>query len=367
MADNQDRTAELQEQVRAALQAGAPLAVYGNGSKAFYGRAQADGSQPGTPLSTHAHRGIVNYEPTELIATVRAGTPLRELEEALLENGQMLPFEPPRFGSDDTVGGAVAAGIAGPRRPFTGSVRDAVLGVRMINGHGEVVRFGGEVMKNVAGYDLSRPMAGSLGTLGVLLEISLKVLPRPVAESSRSLAVDQFGTYRTVADAQAHGAPISGAVHDGEQLHIRLSGAESAVREAERRLGGRELPDADGFWRGVRHHHLPFFEGQQGGALWRLSLPPAFQPPVEWPGPVWLDWGGQQAWMRTEASDETVRAVLKDRSGHAVGHATRFRGGDRTADVFQPLDPAVEKLHRRLKSALDPHGLFNPGRYYPDA
>ncbi|ABM61016.1 glycolate oxidase subunit GlcE [Halorhodospira halophila] len=354
-ADPWDDTEALRARVAAAAAAGQPLSPRGSGSKAFYGNPGR-----GEALDLTGHRGVIRYQPTELMVTVRSGTPLGELEATLAAEGQMLPFEPPRFAGGGTVGGAVASGLAGPGRPFRGAVRDALLGVRVINGRGEVLRFGGEVVKNVAGYDLSRPMAGALGTLGVLLDVSLKVIPQPVAEATRTLEIAPESIWQRVHAAQAAGCPITGAVHDGERLHLRLSGAEEGVRAATRHLGGDTPEDGDAFWSALRDHTLAFF-ADTGVPLWRLALPPA-QPLPELPGGHLLDWAGQQLWLRSDAPAARVRAAAE-----AVGgHATRWRGADTATPAFHPPSAGVARLNRQLKQALDPHHILNPGRFAPE-
>ncbi|KPV41500.1 glycolate oxidase [Thiohalorhabdus denitrificans] len=347
-----DRTEALQAEVRAALADGEPLAVRGGGTKQFYGR-EVDGR----PLNVSGHSGVVSYEPTELVVTARAGTRLAELEALLAEHGQQLACEPPHFGAEATVGGMVAAGLAGPRRPWGGAVRDAVLGAKVLNGAGEVLSFGGEVMKNVAGYDLSRLLVGSLGTLGVLLEVSLKVLPRPAAERTRVLEVDAGTALARLARWGRQPLPITGAAHLDGRLHVRLAGNEAAVAEAGERLGGEEPAGGPEFWADLREQRLEFFAGE--APLWRLSVPPA-APPLDHDGSQLIDWGGAQRWLRGDAPAEAVRAAAAE----AGGHATLFRGGDRTGEVFHPLPGALLSVHRNLKRALDPHGLFHPGRMY---
>jgi glycolate oxidase FAD binding subunit len=354
-----DRGAEtLAEKVRQAAADRTPLIINGSGSKAFYGR-----STPGQArmLDVTGQNGIVSYEPTELVITAAAGTPLREIEATLAEGGQRLGFEPPHFGPEATLGGTIACGLSGPVRPYTGAARDFVLGVRIINGAGEILRFGGQVMKNVAGYDLSRLMAGSLGTLGVLLEVSLKVLPRPGAErtlvqaAGETEAIERFNTWA------GRSYPLSGAVWDGEALYLRLSGADSAVASAVERIGGDTLPQrqAGSFWTGVREQTHSFFATD--APLWRLSVPPA-SGPLELPGRGLLDWGGAQRWLASDLPAESVFAAARALGGHA----TLFRNGDRRGKVFQPLQPALLQLHRRLKTSLDPQGILNPGRLYSE-
>ena len=347
-----DRTERLRERSAAAAADGTPLAVAGGGTKEFLGRiTQAE------RFDVSGHRGIVSYEPTELVLSARGGTPLAEVTAALAERGQMLAFEPPSFGEGATIGGTIATGLSGPARPYAGAARDFVLGTRVLNGRGEVLRFGGEVMKNVAGYDVSRLMTGACGTLGVLLDVSLKVLPRPAV--SRTLAFDV-----TAAEAiercnawAARPLPVTGACHDGERLRVRLAGTGGGVAAAAGALGG-ETVDGGAFWTALREHTLAFFT-RTGAPLWRVSVPPgaALAAPE---GDLLVDWGGALRWLRTGAPAAEVRAAAE----RAGGHATLFRGGDRTGEVFHPLQPAVRKLHERLKAAFDPAGIFNPGRMY---
>lgn len=341
----------LAEQVRAAARDGTPLTICGGGSKDFLGRLTQ-----GEALDVTGHRGVVSYEPTELVITARAGTPLAELEQALAESGQMLPFEPPHFGPEATIGGAVASGLSGPRRPYAGSARDHVLGTRLLNGRGENLRFGGQVMKNVAGYDVSRLMCGAMGTLGVLLEISLKVLPRPAVERTLVFELDEREAIERVNAWAGAPVPLSGAFHAQGRLHVRLSGTANGVESVVAELGGRELDGPDP-WADLREHRLAFFRGES--PLWRLSVPPATAP-LELPGETLVDWGGAQRWLRGDADPEKVRAAAST----AGGHATAFRGGERTGHVFAPLGGKLLELHQGLKSAFDPAGILNHGRMY---
>ncbi len=342
------------ERVCAAAAAGGSIAIRGGDTKAFYGRPAA-----GEPLDTRACRGIVNYEPSELVVTVRAGTPLAELEALLAGQGQMLAFEPPRFAPGGTVGGCVAAGLAGPRRAAVGGVRDFVLGLRMIDGRGDLLRFGGEVMKNVAGYDVSRAMAGSLGTLGLIVEVSLKVLPRPPAEASLSFELDEATALHRLNAWGGQPLPISASVWRDGVLTLRLSGAVAAVDAALRGLGGERLPaaQADALWAGLRDHTDAFFAGDL--PLWRLSVP-GDALAVALPGTQLVEWGGAQRWLRSTAPAADIRA----RTAALGGHATLFRHGDRSGDVFHPLPAPMRALQRNLKHAFDPAGVFSPGRLY---
>lgn len=353
VTSQRDITQEIQQAVREAAATGTALRISGGDTKSFYGRAAA-----GQPLDVSAHRGIVSYEPTELVITARAGTPLKEIETTLAASGQMLPFEPPYFGESATLGGAVACGLSGPARPYAGSVRDFVLGAVCINGKGERLAFGGQVMKNVAGYDVSRLMVGAMGTLGVLLEISLKVLPRPRCELTVALPMDAAAAIDTMNAWAGQPLPLSACCYDGEVLRVRLSGSESGVRSAREKIGGEEVAQGNTYWADLREHRLPFFASH--APLWRLSVPATT--PVPNDGGKWLlDWGGAQRWL---VSDEPAAETIRQQASAADGHATLFRGGDRSSEVFQPLAPAIETLHRRLKEAFDPKGILNPGRLY---
>jgi glycolate oxidase FAD binding subunit len=363
----------LAEQVRAAAAKGRRLAVRGGGSKAFYGNPVTADAE----LDCTAHIGVVAYEPTELAITVRGGTRLAEVEALLAEHGQQLPFEPPHFGTSATagdsmatIGGAVAAGLSGPRRPYAASVRDAVLGVRLLTGRGQVLEFGGRVMKNVAGYDVSRLMAGSLGVLGVLLEVSLKVIPRApgtltlVREETLPQALDLLRRWSRKA------LPITATAWLDGRLHVRVDGGAEALAETQRIVEGLPLDAADDFWRDLREQRLPFFTDD--APLWRLSLPPAT--PADStaglaagasPTEPLVEWGGAVRWLRGDLPAAGVRELA-----HAAGgHATLFRAGagERPADgVFTPQAAVPKRLHQNLKRAFDPRGILNPGRLYPD-
>ncbi|ABP78138.1 glycolate oxidase subunit GlcE [Stutzerimonas stutzeri] len=346
-----DASALLLDQVNQALAAKTPLRIQGSGSKAFLGRAAE-----GQLLDVREHRGIVSYDPTELVVTARAGTPLAELEATLDEAGQMLPCEPPHFGEGATVGGMIAAGLSGPRRPWSGSVRDFVLGSRVITGQGKHLRFGGEVMKNVAGYDLSRLMAGSFGCLGVLTEVSLKVLPKPRLCTSLRLEIDLERALLKLAEWGQQPVPISAASHDGKALYLRLEGGEGSVNAARERIGGEDL--APGYWNELREQRLAFFADPR--PLWRLSLPNN-TPAVALPGDQLVDWAGAQRWLKSDADAVTIRGIAIE----VGGHATCFTAGA-TSNPFQPLSAPLLRYHRQLKAALDPQGIFNPGRMYSE-
>lgn len=344
-----DASARLLEQVNDAIARRQPLRIQGGGSKARLGRPVA-----GELLETREHRGIVTYDPTELVVTIRAGTPLAELEHALDEQGQLLACEPPHLGAGATVGGMVATGLSGPRRPWAGSVRDFVLGTRIITGQGKHLRFGGEVMKNVAGYDLSRLMAGSFGCLGVLTEVSLKVLPKPRVTANLRLELDLAQALRKLAEWGQQPLPISAACHDGNGLHLRLEGGEGSVAAARDHLGGETVEP--GFWGDLREQRLPFFSDSR--PLWRVSLP-IDTPALDLPGIQLVDWGGAQRWLKSAAPADEIRTMV----GRAGGHATCYGSCD---TPFQPLPAALMRYHRQLKAQLDPLGIFNPGRMYAE-
>ena len=333
----------------------APLRIRGGGTKDFYGAALA-----GDPVDMSGYSGIVAYEPKELVLTVRAGTPVAVVEAALAAERQMLPFEPPRFESGTaaaTIGGTVAAGMSGPRRPFSGAVRDFVLGTRVVNGKGEDLSFGGRVIKNVAGYDVSRLMTGAMGTLGVITEVSFKVLPRPAMEVTLAYEMGEAEAIGEVNRWAGQPMPLSATAWQEGVLRVRLSGAVAAVEASRKKLGGAEVPDASAYWQELREHRLPFFAGD--APLWRLSVPQTAQP-LEVGAPQLIEWGGGLRWMRGAAEALDVRSTV-ERLG---GHATLFRGGDKSIGVFHPLKPALMKIHRRLKEAFDPANILNPGRMY---
>jgi len=348
------------DSIRAAAAEKKPLRLRGGGTKDFYGQAL-----DGELLDCRGHAGILAYEPTELVVTAKCGTPLAELEAALAASGQMLAFEPPHFGPGATVGGMVAAGLSGPRRAAAGAVRDYMLGVTVMDARCTVMRFGGTVMKNVAGYDVSRLFAGSMGTLALILDASLKVLPLPVAEATLRFEMPEDKAIEALNRWAGRPLAISASAWAGGDLGLRLSGAAAAVRSACEKLGGErsEEGEARGFWSGIREHTDPFFRTDM--PLWRLSLP-STSPPLALPGAQMIEWGGSLRWLATNADARTVREAAR----RALGHATLFRGGTaeqrRSAGVFQPLEPALAKIHRRLKASFDPDCIFNRGRMYQE-
>jgi len=373
---------QLADQIRAhAAVPGAerePLRIRAGGSKDFYGN-----TPRGALLDPRAVAGVIAYQPSELVVTARCGTRLAEIEALLDTQGQMLAFEPPHFAPSATVGGCVAVGLAGPRRasagPAFGAVRDFVLGVTLLDGRGQLLKFGGTVMKNVAGYDVSRLLAGSMGTLGVIVDVSVKVLPKPAAECTLQWPLAAAESLQRLRQWARQPLPVSASAWSDQCLSLRLSGAHAAVEAARKRLGGQRLEDdaAQILWRSLREHTHAFFGGAR--PLWRLSLPPAAAGlPLD--GDQLIEWSGAQRWLRTAAPAADVRACARQLGGHA----TLFRAGgigavvDRgsvdsaressapRSGVFTPLSPALLELQRRVRAQFDPHGVFDAGRLYPE-
>ncbi len=343
------------------------LRIEGGGTKGFYGE-----PTEGPVLSTRDYSGVIDYEPSELVVTARCGTPVLELQRLLASHGQMLGFEPPLFGAGATVGGMVASGLSGPRRASAGSVRDFVLGTRLIDAQGQLLQFGGRVMKNVAGYDVSRLLCGSLGILGVIAEVSIKVLPQPLSTETISLQLSEAEALNKMNEWAAKPLPITAtAWHDG-QLFIRLAGAVNATRAARQQLGGERLSDsaADQWWESLREQTHAFFSSfQRAQRLWRFSLP-STAPSLSQPGtairpePCLIEWNGAQRWMITDAKPEEMQALAKRLGGSAM----IFRNGPFVSPAarFAPLDAVTLKIHRQLKQSFDPMGIFNRGRLLPD-
>lgn len=348
---NQDLTDDLLQQVQQAAATGTALRIVGSDSKAFYG----GDCQAATPISMFDHCGVIDYEPSELVLSARSGTPLDDIKALLAQHGQMLAFEPPAFGEKATLGGTLACGFSGPRRPFAGSARDFMLGCKIVNGQGEVLSFGGRVMKNVAGFDVSRLMVGAMGSLGVLLEVSLRVLPAPEAELSLVYSLTVTDALARMSAIAAQPWPLSALAYDGEQLRVRLSGAEAAVQAAARQLGGEIDPNGETFWWDLREQRLAFF--QQPGDLWRISVAPAAAP-LALSGNWFMDWGGALRWLKTDLPADVIHTA----TAKAGGYATSFRGLDKNAWIR--LDPVLLALQQKIRMAFDPLKLFNPGRLH---
>ncbi|TBW49246.1 glycolate oxidase subunit GlcE [Marinobacter halodurans] len=349
-----DKTQALQQQVYAALAEERKLSIVGGGSKAFMGR-QTDVET--TPLNLSEHTGIVDYQPVELVLTVRAGTPLKEIDAALAEHNQCLSFEPPHFSARSTIGGTLACNQSGPGRPWTYSVRDQVLGLRLINGRAEHLHFGGQVMKNVAGYDVSRLQAGAMGCLGVITEISLKVMPRPASSLTLVLAMGLDDAIPYMNRRAGEPKPLTGACWFDGKLYLRLAGAQSAVEATAHYWDGDVLEDAGNVWAALRDQRLDFFAGDT--PLWRFSVnSTAANPPLD--GNWLVDWGGAQRWYRGVGT----MADMEPLAEAAGGQVSLFRGGDRSGEVMHSQAQPMQQIQQRLKQAFDPDGVFNPGRLY---
>ncbi len=346
-----DISQQLVERVQEAFSQGEQLNIKGNGTKDFMGR-----EQRGQIFETTGHTGIVSYNPAELVMIARAGTTLKEISQALGENRQILPCESPMLG-DATIGGVMACNQSGPSRPWRGGIRDNVLGIRMINGKGEHLRFGGQVIKNVAGYDLARLQAGAMGSLGVLTEISFKVIPEPAEQQTIVIPLSAADALEKMTALLGKSLPVSGASWYANNMYLRFSGAGQAVRAAVQGYGDVPVSGDTDFWSQLNEKTLEFFT--QNEPLWRFSVKPTaqhFLPEGNW----LIDWAGAQRWLSGDYPVEELREYAKA-SG---GQVELFRGGDRQGEVMHLPDPVTRELLTRMKKAFDPKGIFNPGRLY---
>lgn len=364
---------ELRDQVMTAVAGHRPMYISGGRTKDFYGNTHRIVASDGhCVVDMSAHRGVIEYHPAELVMTARAGTPLREIEAVLAEQRQMLAFEPPHFGPGATLGGCISAGLSGPGRMARGGVRDFVLGVRLLDGHARLMSFGGQVVKNVAGYDVSRLLAGAMGMFGALVDVSIKVVPMPAASCTLRLALPAADALARFSDWRLQPLPITatawepGPTAAAGIASVRLEGSEVAVASARQRVGGEVMLTqlASGHWRKIREQVHPFF--QAGESLWRLSLPPCT--PAEGPlAGALMEWGGAQRWLRGDIDIDTVRGWAAGREGHA----TLMRVGQSMphppCGVFHPPGPAMLAVMHRLKNEFDPWHLFNPGRFLVEA
>ncbi len=358
---DRDCSQEIQSQIEDAITSLSALDIRGSNSKSFYGCAPH-----GQPLELAAHCGIIHYAPEELVVTARVGTPMKEIEAILAEQNQMLAFEPPHYGDSATLGGTIATGLSGPRRAWSGAVRDFALGMTLINGRGERLKFGGEVMKNVAGYDVTRLQCGAMGTLGVILDASFKVLPVPESEMTLCLERDLPASLALMSEWRGRPLPISATAWHAGRLCLRLSGAASALAIVQQALGASQLEGGEQLWRDVKEQQLPFFHTTK--TVWRISLP-ANCAHLVLPGiddEQWvIEWGGALRWLVADVDALGLRRAVSE----VGGHATCFRRAadsisSNVDDCFHPLETGIEQLHRRLKTAFDPHGILNPGRMY---
>jgi glycolate oxidase FAD binding subunit len=347
-----DNSAHLQQQVLHAIQKQTPLNICGSGSKHFLGN-----PAQGERLSLTDHCGIIEYDPRELVLTARTGTPLTEIETALASAGQMLTFEPPHFGEGATLGGTIACGLSGPRRPYAGAARDAVLGCKIINGKGEILSFGGQVMKNVAGYDVSRLMVGAYGTLGVLLEVSLKVLPRPAASLTLRFEHSTITSINYMSKLLSQPMPVDAACYYNGHTYIRIAGSQQAVKHAQQQMGGELFNDTSDFWSSLREQQHAFFQSDK--PLYRVMVKPN-TPPLDITGEWLLDWGGAQRWL---FSDEPL-SVIREQVTSAHGHVNLYKNTTQQSAAFSSLPEPLFNIHQRLKLSFDPHRIFNPDRTY---
>lgn len=353
---DQDQSESLAAQVSSAAQRRQALSILGGNSKAFMGhKVEAE------PMNVSAHTGIVNYQPDELVIKVRAGTSVADLQQHLAKHQQQLPFEPPLFNASATIGGTIACNASGPARPYLGAARDFVLGVQMINGLGQICRFGGEVMKNVAGYDVSRLMTGAMGTLGVLLDVSIKILPLAHTEQTRILEMSDVSTALQWLARQSGQWPLTAACYTGQRLYLRLAGSEAGVAWAAQQIGGQALAANDPFWQQLREQQLAFFNDSR--PLWRLSVAPMTPAIDSIEGDTLYDWGGAQRWLLSNAADKDIR----DWALQYGGHASCLRNRPPHVQVHQPLAPALATLQQSLQQSFDPYHILNPGRLYPEA
>ncbi len=342
-----DQTSEFADHITRAAAAHQPLVVCGGRSKEFIG-----GVATGDSLDTTLHQGLVIYEPEELTLSALAGTSIAQIAELLARSGQMLAFNPPQFSNRSTLGGCIAAGLSGPERPFWGSARDAVLGVGLINGSGQILKFGGRVMKNVAGYDISRLMAGSWGTLGLITEVTLRVVPLPEHRETFTTAIDEAAALNALARWIRSGVPISAACHLNNTLHVQLSGSENSVKHARLHLEGDWAPQEHLFWNHVRDHTHPFFDSLEN--LWRCIVPP-HTPPLPLEGNQLIDWAGAQRWYRGNTPAELVQSTAKK----AGGYALLFRSRGVRPPLYSEISGPLLHLHQRLKAVFDPASIFN--------
>jgi glycolate oxidase FAD binding subunit len=357
---NTDISLQLQQQVEQACEQKTPLRIACGNSKAFYGRMDERMASAAT-LNVSEHRGVLSYQPTELVITARAGTLLSDIEKLLDDNDQMLPFEPPAYGKTASIGGTIACNLSGPARAYSGAARDFLLGCKIINGRGEILSFGGEVMKNVAGYDVSRLMAGAMGTLGVLLEVSLKVLPKAEMQSTQVFHCSSSEALEKIHAWSQTPLPVSASSFHESTLRLRLSGATKAVKAAMNTVGGETLVDDVQYWHALKEHELDFFRSKK--PLWRISLASdtgSFLPRAA-DADFLYDWGGALRWLKTQAPAHDIQRAAADVDGHAV----LFRHSEQGM-IFQPLSPGLLRIHKNLKQAFDPENILNPGKLYPE-
>ncbi len=348
-----DSKADIASQVMDAYQKRHPFCIQTGGTKYFYGR-----KIQGERLSLQNLNGIIEYEPSELFITAYSGTLIHEIEQTIDQQNQMLPFEPPHFGPQATLGGMIATGLSGPRRISCGAIRDSILGVEIINGKGEVLQFGGKVMKNVAGYDVSRLMCGALGTLGILISITLRLIPKPACERTVVIPLNIKDVIEKMTSIANSTMPISATFYDGDYLYIRLAGSLSTIKTCSSKIGGEQIDEHQRFWENIKEHKHEFFKTDL--PLWRISVPP-YTAPLEVPGSYVMEWNGGLRWYATDTSAEEIRSKVTN----TAGHACLFKGNT-TKQIFHPLSNTELSIHRRLKQAFDPASILNPGKMYAE-
>ncbi|MDC1312301.1 glycolate oxidase subunit GlcE [Burkholderiales bacterium] len=351
MSTNETVIAEFRERIIGAKKQSACIRIRGGGSKDFHGV-----SLEGDLLETKDFTGITEYEPTELVLTARSGTPLRDIEHTLNENNQMLPFDPPHMGLEATFGGCIASGFSGPRRSSQGAVRDFVLGARILNSDAVDLQFGGKVMKNVAGFDVSRLLTGSFGTLGLILESSVKVLPKPEMERTLFFELDHESALAKMNALAGTPIPLSSTYFNGNQLAVRLSGSEIGVTAAHKKIGG-ELGEVPSFWTSVKEQTHPFFKAE--GCLYRLSVNPTA--PMDRYSDALIEWNGSTRWIWNNG---TLSDHQKFASQYG-GYATIYRG-NQSGDPINSMAPALKMLQRKIKNSLDPDGIFGKKRLFTE-
>ena len=344
------------EQILTAQANKKPLRIVGGDTKKFLRKGAVSES-----LSTLEHSGIISYQPSELVITAKSGTKLSDIELELDKSDQMLAFEPPRLGSLTTIGGVVSSGLSGPSMPYRGSVRDYVLGVKLITSKGAELRFGGEVIKNVAGYDISRLVSGAFGSLGVISEVSLRVIPKTTSELSLEWASLSYPEAWSMMLALAKKPwPITGMAWAEDILRVRVSGSLEALSDAKRRLSPSEVTTDLQYWKNLRDYSLPAMRPRENLSLWRIALARGSDGPDE--KIAWSDWGGAQRWVWTAAGGGDA---MRDFCAENGGHATCFyRGENESSSVFTSPLPLVKNLMIRLKSGFDDRQIFNPKEYF---
>lgn len=338
--------------IREAAAKKSPLNICAGNTKNFYGN-----SSSGETFDVSQYQGIIDYEPSELFITARCGTTLKQIETELDNHNQMLAFEPPHFGEQATIGGTVACGLSGPRRPYAGAMRDNMLGVHIINGEGHYLRFGGQVMKNVAGYDVSRAMCGALGTLGVIMQVSLKVIPKPETEITLQIETPESQALSTLHQLSQSSLPISATFIENNSLYLRLAGLESSIQKTKLELDAKQINESNDFWHTVKEQQRDYFKSAK--PLWRINVPNN-APAIDLEETMLIEWNGGLRWLSSLLDDTLIRSKIQQLGGHA----TLFKSENKSADCFSELSPEVKTLHTNLKNAFDPLHIINPGRMY---